>query len=261
MKKRMAMPLEIVTVPCLSDNYAFLLHDTESGRTALVDAPESDAVTAELTARGWRLDEILLTHHHWDHVDGTDTLRKSYGAKVTGAANDAHRLPELDRAVKEGDRFDLFGHEVQVLDVSGHTIGHIAFYIPGSNAVFTADSLMALGCGRLFEGTPEQMWQSLSKLMQLPSDILVYSGHEYTQSNAAFALTIEPDNPALKTRVAQIEAARGAGKATVPSAMQLELDTNPFLRAHLPEVKQAVGMAGAEPVEVFTEVRKRKDTF
>lgn len=261
MKKRMAMPLEIVTVPCLSDNYAFLLHDAQSGRTALVDAPDPDAITAELTARGWGLDEILLTHHHWDHIDGTDALRDAFGAKVTGAAADAHRLPKLDRAVKDGEHFDLFGNEVQVLDVSGHTIGHIAFYIPGSNAVFTADSLMALGCGRLFEGTPEQMWESLSRLARLPSDILVYSGHEYTQSNAAFALTIEPDNPALKTRVAQIDAARGTGKATVPSAMQLELDTNPFLRAHLPKVKEHLGMEGAEPVEVFTEIRKRKDSF
>ncbi len=255
------MPLEIVTVPCLSDNYAFLLHDTESGQTALVDAPDADAITAELTARGWTLDEILLTHHHWDHIDGVAPLREAYGAKVTGAAADAHRLPKLDRAVNDGESFDLFGHEVQVLDVSGHTIGHIAFYIPGSNAVFTADSLMALGCGRLFEGTPAQMWESLSKLMRLPADILVYSGHEYTQSNAAFALTIEPDNPALKSRIAQIDSARGTGKATVPSAMQLELDTNPFLRAHLPKVKELLGMAGAEPVEVFTEIRKRKDSF
>ncbi|MEL0437604.1 hydroxyacylglutathione hydrolase [Phycobacter sp. K97] len=257
----MAMPLEIVTVPCLSDNYAFLLHDAQSGRTALVDAPEADAITAALTARGWGLDEILLTHHHWDHIDGTDALRDAYGAKVTGAAADAHRLPKLDRAVNDGESFTLFGHEVQVLDVSGHTIGHIAFYIPGSSAVFTADSLMALGCGRLFEGTPEQMWESLSKLMRLPSGILVYSGHEYTQSNAAFALTIEPDNPALQTRVAQIDAARSTGEATIPSQMQLELDTNPFLRAHLPKVKENLGMTGAEPVEVFTEIRKRKDVF
>ena len=261
MKKRMTMPLEIVTVPCLSDNYAFLLHDAASGRTALVDAPDPAAISAALKKRGWGLDEILLTHHHWDHIDGTKELCSTYGASVTGAAADAHRLPDLDRAVQDGESFDLFGHEVQVLDVSGHTVGHIAFYIPDSNAVFTADSLMALGCGRLFEGTPEQMWNSLSRLAALPPETVVYSGHEYTQANAAFAITIDPDNDALKTRIAQIDTARAAGEPTVPSTLQLELDTNPFLRAHLSSVKESMAMQNAEDVDVFTEIRHRKDNF
>lgn len=255
------MPLEIVTLPCLSDNYAFLLHDRESGKTALVDAPESAAIKAALTDRGWGLDEILLTHHHWDHIDGTEELRSTYGARVTGAAADVHRLPKLDRAVSEGETFDLFGHPVQVLDVSGHTIGHIAFYIPDSQAVFTADSLMALGCGRLFEGTPAQMWESLGKLSALPGDTIVYSGHEYTQSNANFAVTIEPGNAALASRVAEIAAARAAGKPTVPSRLALEMETNPFLRAHLPEIQGNLGMAGQQAVDVFAEIRKRKDNF
>lgn len=255
------MPLEIITLPCLSDNYAYLLHDAKSGKTALVDAPEAAPIDQALRARGWGLDAILLTHHHYDHIDGVEELRSAYSAQVYGAKADAERLPALDHALDYGERFDLFGEEVQVLDVSGHTIGHIAFYLPQSAAVFTADSLMALGCGRLFEGTPQMMWDSLNRLMALPPQTLVYSGHEYTQSNARFAITIEPENTALQLRVEKINAKRAKGEATVPSLLQLELDTNPFLRAHLSEVKAAIGMEGAENADVFTEIRRRKDNF
>ncbi|WP_174214167.1 hydroxyacylglutathione hydrolase [Pseudophaeobacter sp. EL27] len=255
------MPLEIITLPCLSDNYAYLLHDAKSGRTALVDAPEAAAVKSALAARGWGLDAILLTHHHYDHIDGVEELRSAYGAAVYGASADADRLPPLDQALDYGARFDLFGEEVQVLDVSGHTIGHIAFYLPQSAAVFTADSLMALGCGRLFEGPPEMMWESLNRLMALPPQTMVYSGHEYTQSNARFALTIEPDNANLQLRVDQICEKRAKGEATVPPLLQLELDTNPFLRAHLDEVKSAIGMEDVDSAEVFAEIRRRKDSF
>ncbi|WP_172684790.1 hydroxyacylglutathione hydrolase [Phaeobacter sp. 11ANDIMAR09] len=255
------MPLEIITLPCLSDNYAYLLHDAKSGKTALVDAPEAEAINSALTARGWGLDAILLTHHHYDHIDGTEELRSRYGAQVYGAGADAARLPPLDHALEDGASFDLFGEEVQVLDVSGHTIGHIAFYLPQSQAVFTADSLMALGCGRLFEGSPEMMWVSLNRLMALPPQTLVYSGHEYTQSNARFAVTIEPDNANLQLRIDEIDAKRAIGEATVPSPLQLELDTNPFLRAHLDEVKMAIGMQDAENKAVFAEIRQRKDNF
>ncbi|MEP2716003.1 hydroxyacylglutathione hydrolase [Pseudophaeobacter sp.] len=255
------MPLEIITLPCLSDNYAYLLHDAKSGRTALVDAPEAAAVKSALAARGWGLDAILLTHHHYDHIDGVEELRSTYGLQVYGGKADAARLPKLDHALDYGATFDLFGEQISVLDVSGHTIGHIAFYLPDSAAVFTADSLMALGCGRLFEGSPDMMWESLNRLMALPPEILVYSGHEYTQSNARFAMTIEPDNAALQLRAAEIDAKRAKGEATVPSRLQLELDTNPFLRAHLEEVKSAIGMEHAENAEVFAEIRKRKDNF
>ncbi len=255
------MPLEIVTIPCRSDNYAFLIRDGATGRTALVDAPEAAALDAALRARGWGLDELWITHHHGDHVEGTEALRRAYGCSVTGAAADAHRLPALDRRVGDGDTFDFAGHEVRVMDVSGHTVGHVAFYIPEAKAVFTADSLMALGCGRVFEGTLPQMWESLSKLAALPPETVVHSGHEYTEANARFAATIEPDNPDLISRSEAIAAARAAGKPTVPSTLSEELATNPFLRAGIPEVKALLGMPEATDAEVFAEIRGRKDRF
>ncbi|OBY25568.1 hydroxyacylglutathione hydrolase [Leisingera sp. JC1] len=257
----MTMPLEIITLPCLSDNYAFLIHNPASGETALVDAPEAGAIKAALSERGWKLDWILLTHHHWDHVDGAAKLQMEFNAKIIGAATDAHRLPELDLALEDGSTFTLLGEEVQVMDVSGHTVGHIAFYMPGAEAVFTADSLMALGCGRLFEGTPQQMWASLSKLAALPPQTMVYSGHEYTQTNGAFAVTVDPGNPALQARVSDIAKARENDTPTVPSSLQLELDTNPFLRAGDSAVRANLGMQDAEDAEVFAEIRKRKDNF
>lgn len=253
------MAIEIVTVPCRTDNYAFLLH--ADGKTALVDAPEVAPIAAALDERNWGLDEIWITHHHADHVDGVEELRAEYGATVTGAGADAHRLPPVDRTVSDGDTFDFAGHEVRVLDVSGHTVGHIAFHVPEARAVFTADSLMALGCGRVFEGTFDQMWASLSKLARLPRETMVYSGHEYTETNARFAETIEPENPDLISRIEAIAAARSEGRPTVPSRLSEELATNPFLRADQPDVKMAIGMPGAAHAQVFAEIRKRKDRF
>lgn len=190
------MPLEILTIPCLTDNYAFLAHDPQSGETMLVDAPEAEPILEALAARNWTLDQILLTHHHPDHVQGVDAILKVHDAKVIGASADSHRLPDLDISVSEGDTVQIGGETGHVIDVSGHTVGHIAFHFPESKAVFTADSLMALGCGRLFEGTPEQMWTSLSKIASLPADTVVYSGHEYTQANGRFAVTVDPGKPA-----------------------------------------------------------------
>ncbi|PRX37438.1 hydroxyacylglutathione hydrolase [Meinhardsimonia xiamenensis] len=255
------MPAEIVTVPCLTDNYAFLLHDAGSGACAVIDVPEAEPVIAALDARGWRASHILITHHHADHVQGVSDVAAATGAVVVGAAADAHRLPPLDRAVAEGDRIDVGGIQLEVIEVPGHTLGHVAFDAPAAGAVFTADSLMALGCGRLFEGTPAQMWSSLMKLAALPDDRLVCSGHEYTEANARFALTIEPDNPELRRRAAEVHAARAAGRPTVPSRLGEEKATNPFLRAHLPQVKRALGMEGADDVAVFAEIRARKDRF
>lgn len=255
------MSLQIATIPCRDDNYAFLLHDKDSGETALVDAPEATAIITELDRRGWTLTQILITHHHYDHIDGVEELRAKYGAKVVGAKADAHRLPPLDLELVEGDTISIGDNTGSVLDVSGHCDNHMAFYFPDSFAVFTADSLMALGCGRLFEGTPAQMWQSLSKLAALPPMTIVYSGHEYTAANASFAHSIEPGNPALKDRILQIIEARAQDMPTVPSILADELATNPFLRPASGEIRKTLGMEAATDVEVFAEIRLRKDSF
>lgn len=255
------MPLEIVTIPCLSDNYAFLAHDPTTGDTSVIDIPEADPILAELDARGWKLTQILITHHHWDHIGGLNEVLAKHSAKVVGAKADMGRLPPLDISVAEGDTINIGSETGTVIDVSGHTIGHVAFHFPGANAVFTADSLMALGCGRVFEGTKPQMWISLSKLAALPPETIVYSGHEYTAANAAFAVTVDPDNPALKDRVAEITEMRAKGQATVPSKLSLEMATNPFLRAADPAIAKHLGMEGAASVEVFAEIRARKDNF
>ena len=254
------MNIEIVTVPCRSDNYAFLLRSND--RTALVDAPEAQPIVDALEERGWELDEVWITHHHTDHVEGLQGLTKQFPSiSVTGGARDIHRLPPIHREVDGGDSFQFAGHEVHVLDVSGHTVGHIAFHIPGISAAFTADSLMALGCGRIFEGTPEMMWDSLSRIAALPDETVIYSGHEYTQNNARFALTIEPENEALQTRAEEIDEARAEDRATVPSTLAEEKATNPFLRASLQEVKEAISMGQADDIAVFAEIRSRKDSF
>ena len=255
------MPLELVTIPCRSDNYAYLVHDAESGATALIDVPDEAPILSALQARGWTLSDILITHHHDDHISGVPALRSATGARVLGAAADAHRLPPLDLALSEGSPLTIAGEPVQVVDVPGHTIGHIAFHFPQSGLAFTADSLMSGGCGRLFEGTPSQMWHSLQKLAALPPDTLICSGHEYTGSNLRFALTLEPDNPQLISRVTATADLRAKGLPTVPVPLQTELDTNPFLRVHLPALKAAVGLSGADDVTAFAEIRARKDRF
>lgn len=255
------MPLEIVTIPCLKDNYAFLAHDRATGQTAVIDVPEAAPIAAALEQRGWTLSHVILTHHHADHVDGLPALLAAHPAIVIGAAADAHRLPVLDQAVAQGDTIMIGSDTGTVIDVSGHTVGHIAVHFPDSAVVFTADSLMAMGCGRLFEGTPAQMFASLTKLAALPPETLVCSGHEYTTSNAKFALTIEPGNQALISRIEKIETARAQGRPTVPSTLASEHATNPFLRSDSPEIQANLGMTGADPVEVFAEVRRRKDAF
>lgn len=253
------MALELVTIPCLQDNYAYLLHDAGSGETAVVDVPDAAPILAELARRNWHLTDILLTHHHWDHIDGVPALVAATGARVWGAAADAHRLPPLDVALAEGDSVQIGSETGNVLDVPGHTVGHIAFHFPEARLAFTADSLMAMGCGRLFEGSPSQMWASLCKLAALPGDTLMCSGHEYTAANARFAATLEPGNSALTSRIAEITSARAAGQATVPSLLSLELATNPFLRPAA--LKAALGLPHATDAEIFAEIRARKDKF
>ncbi|APE42661.1 hydroxyacylglutathione hydrolase [Sulfitobacter alexandrii] len=255
------MPFDLITVPCLSDNYAYLLHDRNTGETACIDVPEAGPIKAALEDHGWTLSQVWLTHHHWDHVDGLADLLADHHASVVGAAADAHRMPELNVRVKEGDTVKLGDLSARVIDVSGHTVGHIAFYVADAGAAFTADSLMALGCGRLFEGTPEQMWGSMQKLMELPPETTICSGHEYTASNAKFALTVDPENAALISRAKAVEDAREKGEPTVPSKLSTELETNPFLRPADPGIRATLGMPDASDSDVFAEIRKRKDDF
>ncbi|MFB2530895.1 hydroxyacylglutathione hydrolase [Paracoccus sp. p4-l81] len=248
---------ELVVVPCLQDNFAYLLHDPVTGGTACIDVPEVAPIMAALQDRGWKLSHILLTHHHDDHVQGVDGLRATTGAKLLGAAADAHRLPPLDQPLHPGDLVTIGALEGVVIDVPGHTIGHIAFHFPDAGIVFTADSLMGLGCGRLFEGSPAQMWDSLSRLAALPPDTLVCSGHDYGRGNAAFALSVDAGNADLRARADQI----AAGHVCVPAPLSVELATNPFLRAADPALARAAGTDGSDPAATFAALRAMKDRF
>lgn len=253
--------LEIEQIQVLDDNYIYLLHEPESGATAAVDPAVAEPVMEALERRGWRLTHILNTHHHADHTGGNRDLKAATGCTIVGARSDAGRIPGLEVEIGGGDSFLLGGAAAMVLDVPGHTRGHIAYWFPDSHALFCGDTLFALGCGRLFEGTPEQMWDSLVKLRGLPPETQVFCAHEYTQSNARFARTVERDNEALKARIAQIDALRARHRPTVPSLLSDERETNPFLRADEESVARAVGLPGAEPARVFAEIRRRKDAF
>ncbi|HEX3429866.1 MAG TPA: hydroxyacylglutathione hydrolase [Rhizomicrobium sp.] len=252
--------LQIELVPCLRDNYAYLLHDDE-GLCAVVDPSEAAPVQSALKARGWRLTHILNTHHHPDHTGGNARLKQESGAEVIGPGKDRERIPALDTGVDETTPFALGSHRVRVLEIPAHTRAHIAFVFDSEDAVFTGDTLFAMGCGRLFEGTPEMMWRSLSKLMTLPDAMRVYCGHEYTLNNGRFALTLEPDNDDLKARMREVEDRRAEGAPTIPSTIGLEKRTNPFLRPHSREIRRTLGMESASDVDVFAEMRARKDVF
>ncbi len=253
--------LEIIQIPVLSDNYVYLLHDPDSGMTAVVDPAVLEPVLSVLETRGWRLTHIFNTHHHWDHVGANEVLKSSTACEIVGFQGDARRIPGIDRLVSEGMTVELGAIRGEVLEVPGHTRGHIAYWFEDSDAVFCGDTLFALGCGRLFEGSAEQMWHSLCKLRALPKSTRVYCAHEYTLSNARFALSIEPDYPPLLERAKQVEALRREGKPTVPSTIGEECLTNPFLRAEDPLLQARLGMKGAPAVAVFAEIRRRKDHF
>jgi len=253
--------LDIELVPCLNDNYAYLIREPASGAVGIVDPSESGPVDAALEKHGWRLTHILNTHHHFDHTGGNQALKEKWGAQVIGPAVDRDRIPAIDIAVAEGEVVRFGAFTAQVFDIPAHTKGHIAFWFQQSKAVFTGDTLFAMGCGRLFEGTPAQMWQAMEKLAALPDDTRVYCGHEYTQSNGRFALTIDTGNQDLARRMDEVAALRAAGKPTIPSTIGLEKATNPFMRAGLPALAAAVGMAGSQPADVLGEIRARKDRF
>jgi len=249
-------------IPVLSDNYVTLVHEPVSGATAAVDPGVAEPVLERLAAKGWRLSHILNTHHHGDHTGGNQELIRRTGCVVVGAARDSGRIPGLSVEVVEGDTFLLGGAAAMVLEVPGHTSGHIAFWFPDSHVLFAGDSLFSLGCGRLFEGSAEEMWASLKKLRELPPDTQVYCAHEYTAGNGRFARLVERDNQALLARLDQVEKLRAKGLPTIPTTMADERAANPFLRADTKAIARAVGMdPGTDPVLVFAELRRRKDVF
>jgi len=251
--------LQIHQFPCLSDNFGVLLHDAKDGVTASIDAPDAGAVAAALKQKGWKLTHILTTHHHGDHTAGNAALKAETKCTIIGPRREAGKVPGIDKEVGEGDSFAFGSQQVQVLDTPGHTAGHITYVIPSAKVAFVGDTLFAIGCGRVIEGNAQMMWQSLKKLMGLPKDTAVYCGHEYTQANARFALTIEPDNAALAKRAEEVDQLRAAGKATLPTTIGLELETNPFLRPHVAAIQRRLGMEGRPEWEVFGEIRERKN--
>jgi len=250
--------LDVRPIPAHSDNYIWLFVTPEGG-AAVVDPGDAEPVGAVLDGLGVPLRHILLTHHHWDHTAGTDALRERSGAEVIGAADDALRLPRLTRGVRPGETFDLGGLAVRVLAVPGHTSAHVAYVT--ADALFAGDSLFSYGCGRLFEGTPAEMWQSLKTMRDLPGDLRVFCGHEYTANNLRFARHLEPDHVELRAVADEVAALRAAGQTTLPSSLERERRLNPFLRCDDPEFAQALGLAGRAPDEVFGVLRARKDAF
>jgi hydroxyacylglutathione hydrolase len=255
------MSVEVRLVPCLSDNYAVLLRDAASNMVAVIDAPEAEPIFKALDEANWKLTHILVTHKHADHIQGISALKARYQPKVIGPRAEAAEIPTLDEKVGEPDTVEVGSLRARVFDTPGHTAGHICYWFDKEKILFSADTLFALGCGRPFERPAAVLWESLLKLRKLPDDTTVYCGHEYTLSNARFSVTVDPTNTALKERLAKIEKARAANKPTVPSMLGEEKKTNPFLRADEPAVAEAVGMAGADPAAIFTELRERKNNF
>jgi hydroxyacylglutathione hydrolase len=253
--------LEIEVFLCRSDNFGVLIHDALSGLTASIDAPEEAPILAALEKRGWTLSHIFTTHHHHDHVDANLALKERFGAKIIGPLDEAIAIPGLDQAYTDGDTFDFAGRKVEVILTPGHTAGHICYHIPEEKLLFAADTLFAMGCGRLFERPAPDMWASFQKLMALPDDTNVYFGHEYTQSNSTFALTVDPTNEALKKRHEEVLATRASGGFTIPTTISLEKATNPYMRVSDSDIRAHLGLQDASDAEVFAEIRKRKDNF
>lgn len=253
---------QIELIPCLKDNYAYLLHDTEARVTGVVDPSESEPIMKALEKRDLHLAYILNTHHHWDHTGGNLDLKSRFNAKVIGPYADRDRIPGIDVALRDGDTWMFGTQKMLVMDTPGHTRGHVCLFFPDSKAIFTGDTLFSLSCGRLFEGTPEQMWTSLSKITSFPDDTNVYCGHEYTLSNAEFSLTLEPSNENLRSYYRKVKELRQAGLPTIPTSIGLEKACNPFLRLSSAEVRASVAIPpNANDVQVLAAVRTAKDNW
>jgi hydroxyacylglutathione hydrolase len=255
------MPAQTRLFRCLSDNFGVLLHDPATGATAAIDAPEAAAVEQALKETGWTLTDILVTHHHADHTDGIRALKDRTKCRVVAPAAEAARIPAVDETVKEGDNVKVGKLTANVIETPGHTAGHISYWFHADKVAFVGDTLFSIGCGRVIEGTPAQMWTSLKKLRDLPDDTRIYCGHEYTLANITFARTIEPDNKALAAREKEAKGQVASGEPTIPVTIGAEKEANPFLRADRADVAANVGMAGKPAEEVFAEVRARKNKF
>lgn len=253
------MTLEVHQFPCLSDNYGYLLHDSASGETACIDTPDAEAYLREAAAKGWTITQIWNTHWHPDHAGGNEAIKVATGCKIIAPAADAARIAGIDRTVTQGDTVPFGAYAAHVIDVGGHTIGHCAYHLPEAAVAFVGDAVFALGCGRMFEGTPDQFWASLSRVKALPGETTLYCAHEYTASNAKFALHADPDNAALAAYAAEIAEKRERQEWTVPTRLDRELATNPFLRADDPALQARWG--GGTPVETFAALRSAKDNF
>lgn len=246
---------------CRTDNFGVLIHDPEFNLTAAIDTPDAGAIRKALDAHGWSLTHILTTHHHGDHTAGHAELKRATGCTVIGPAKEVDRIPGIDQKVAEGSEFNFGAHPIKVLETPGHTAGHVTYWLQDDNIVFVGDTLFSLGCGRLFEGDGEMMWKSLQKIMALPKETMIYCGHEYTESNAAFALHVEPNNASLQKRVTEIHELRSQGKPTLPVSLAAELAQNPFLRPDSPEIQQRLGLPGHPLAIIFSELRRLKDSF
>jgi hydroxyacylglutathione hydrolase len=253
--------LQIHQFPARADNYGVLVHDSETEATASIDAPDAEAVLAALNEKGWELTHILTTHHHHDHTAGNEVLKRMTGCTIVGPAKEARGIPGIDIKVNEGDAIEIGNIEGKVIETPGHTRGHVSYSFPDDAVVFVGDTLFSVGCGKLLEGDAKTMWASLSKLAALPPKTALYCGHEYTRANARFALTIEPENEALKARAAEVDALAEKGEPALPTTIAQELATNPFLRPASPAIQKRLGMEGRPLAEIFGEIRKRKDKF
>ena len=253
--------LEIEQIPVLNDNYIYLIREPASGHVGVVDPAVVNPVLDAAEKRGWDITHIFNTHHHGDHVGGNLEIKRATGCTIVGPGHDKDRIPGIDQQVFDGDTVSFGQTTARVFFVPGHTRGHIAYWFSDSDALFCGDTMFSIGCGRLFEGNPAQMWESLKKLRALPKTTRIFCAHEYTRANIDFALTVDPDNEALRARSDEVDRLRAAGQPTVPSTLQSETEANPFLRADVPAFMAAMNMSDASPEDVFAEVRSRKDTF